>query len=97
MGLPHERQKKVGLWFDPRTKLFFLLLTVLGVTMAPSLLYELGLLMLVTLVALLCGAWRKTAFGFLAYLLFYLFTLTCYTDGWFRTSSHADGVSGALP
>lgn len=66
---------KAGLWFDPRTKLLLLLLTVLGATMAPSLRYELGLVVLITLLALACGEWKKGIFGILAYLLFYLLTV----------------------
>ncbi|TQI67850.1 energy-coupling factor transporter transmembrane component T [Clostridium sp. KNHs216] len=66
---------KAGLWFDPRTKLLLLLLTALGATMAPSLMYELGLVVLVALMALVCGEWRKAALGLPAYLLFYLLTL----------------------
>ena len=66
---------KAALRFDPRAKLLLLLLTVLGAAMAPSLMYEMGLVALVALVALLCGEWRKAVLGFIAYLLFYLMTL----------------------
>lgn len=66
---------KAGLRFDPRTSLLLLLLTVLGAMMAPSLTYELGLVTLVALLALLCGEWRKAALGFAAYIIFYLLTL----------------------
>lgn len=66
---------KTGLRFDPRTSLLLLLLTVLGAMMAPSLLYELGLVVLVAVMALLCGEWRKAVLGFVAYVLFYLLTL----------------------
>ncbi len=67
---------KAGLWLDPRTKLLLLLLTVLGATMAPSLLYELGLVILVALIALVLGEWKKAVLGFTAYVLFYLLTFT---------------------
>ncbi len=73
---------KAGLWFDPRTKLLLLLLTVLGATMAPSLMYELGLVGLVALMALMCGEWKKAVIGFSAYVFFYLLTLiVIQTDG----------------
>ncbi|MFV0528538.1 MAG: energy-coupling factor transporter transmembrane component T [Lachnospiraceae bacterium] len=75
-------KEKSGLWFDPRTKLLLLLLTVLAATMAPSLKYELGLVVLVAVTALVCGEFRKAVLGLLAYLLFYLLTLAAaQTDG----------------
>lgn len=66
---------KAGIWFDPRTKLLMMFLTILSASMAPSLIYELGLVLLVALAALLCGERRQSLFGFMTYLLFYLITL----------------------
>lgn len=66
---------KTGLRLDPRTKLLLLFLTILGASMAPSLMYEMGLVALVTLTALMCGEWRRAVLGFMVYLFFYLLTL----------------------
>lgn len=66
-------EKKAALfWFDPRTKLLLLILTVLAASMAPSLVYELGLVILVALFALLSGKWKQAVIGLGVYILFYL-------------------------
>lgn len=58
--------------FDPRTKLLLLLLTILAASLAPSLLYELGLVTLVVLFALFCGKWKQAVIGLIFYGLFNL-------------------------
>ena len=41
-----------GLWLDPRTKILLLLLCILSAMMAPSLFYELGLVVLIGLLGI---------------------------------------------
>lgn len=44
-----------GLWLDPRTKILLLLLCILSAMMAPSLFYELGLVVLIGLLGICFG------------------------------------------
>lgn len=68
-----SRKKEAGLlWFDPRTKLLLLILTVLSASMAPDLRYELGLVTLAVLFALLCGRWKQAIMGLGIYGMVYL-------------------------
>lgn len=67
-------RKGRGVWFDPRTKAWLLLLCILCAAMAPSLTYELGLVLLIALLGLLGGKWRYALGGLLAYALIYLLT-----------------------
>lgn len=60
------------LWFDPRTKLLLLILTVFAASMAPGMLYELGLVLLAAFFAVLCGKWKQAAAGLGIYGIFYL-------------------------
>lgn len=64
-----------GVWFDPRTKITMLILCVLCATMAPSLLYQLGLVLLISIFGVLCGKWRYAIAGFLVYAAFYTLTI----------------------
>lgn len=63
------------IWFDPRTKLLLLLLTILSASLAPSLVYELGLVILIGVFAFLCGKGRLALGGLVAYGGIYLLTL----------------------
>ena len=72
-------EKRVSLIFDPRTKLFLLLLCVIAASIAPSLEYSLGLVMLVGTVGILCGYWRSALTGIAGYAL--LYALTLWTAG----------------
>ena len=47
-----------GLWLDPRTKILLLLLCILSAMMAPSLFYELGLVVLIGLLGICFGKWK---------------------------------------
>ena len=48
-----------GLWLDPRTKILLLLLCILSAMMAPSLFYELGLVVLIGLLGVCFGDGRR--------------------------------------
>ncbi|MFT4145657.1 MAG: energy-coupling factor transporter transmembrane component T [Mobilitalea sp.] len=75
----------MGLRFDPRTKLFMLVLCVLCTMFAPTLNYELILVCLIALFALLSGRYRRAVIGVITYLIIYGFTqFTIYemTGNW---------------
>lgn len=67
------------LWLDPRTKIFLLLISVLAAAMAPRLLYELGLVILIAILAFICGKAKAAAWGIALYLLFYFITTAAVT------------------
>ncbi|MDO4753552.1 MAG: energy-coupling factor transporter transmembrane component T [Bacillota bacterium] len=69
------QKKAFGLSFDPRTKLFLLLIIVTAAMTAPALTYTLGLVMLIAAFALLCGKVRTCLSVLLGYGIFYLLTL----------------------
>ena len=58
------------LHLDPRTKLFLILLCVLGAMFAPSLYFQLALVAL-------CGKWRNALRGLFVYALICAFTVWC--------------------
>ncbi|SHO53663.1 energy-coupling factor transporter transmembrane component T [Anaerocolumna xylanovorans] len=60
--------------FDPRTKLVLLFMCVLCTMFAPSLTYELFLVILAAVFGLLSGQYRYTFFGLIAYCLIFLAT-----------------------
>lgn len=64
-----------GLWIDPRTKIMLLLLCVLSAMFAPSLQYELGLVVVIGILAICCKKGRYAIKGVAFYLLVYLFTV----------------------
>ena len=63
--------------FDPRAKLFLLLLTVLCAMFAPDLRFQFALVGLIGGFSALCGRWRYALRGTLAYGLLCAFTLWC--------------------
>ncbi|MBP1736788.1 MAG: hypothetical protein H6Q60_669 [Oscillospiraceae bacterium] len=63
--------KHRGLRFDPRAKLLLLVLCALCATMAPSLTYELGLVLLTAALGLICGQWRYALMGLLFYAVIF--------------------------
>ena len=63
--------------FDPRAKLFLLLLTVLCAMFAPDLRFQFALVGLIGGFSALCGHWRYALRGILAYGLLCAFTLWC--------------------
>lgn len=67
---PHK-----GLWLDPRTKFFLLLICVLSATMAPNLTYELGLVLLISVFALAYGKVRIAILGTVIYAIIYALSM----------------------
>ena len=65
------------LHLDPRAKLFLILLCVLSAMLAPSLYFQLALVALIGLLAVLCGKWRYALRGVLVYALICAFTVWC--------------------
>ena len=63
--------------FDPRAKLFLLLLTVLCAALAPDLRFQFALVGLIGGFSALCGRWRYALRGILAYGLLCAFTFWC--------------------
>lgn len=66
---------KQRLYLDPRTKILLLLLCILSAMMAPSLLYELGLVAMIGLLGVCCGKWKYALKGMAFYALIYLLTI----------------------
>ena len=52
-----QRQKQ-GLWLDPRTKLFLILICVLASMFAPSLAYQFALVVLIAVLGAFFGKWK---------------------------------------
>ncbi len=65
------------LHLDPRTKLFLILLCVLSAMFAPDLYFQFALVVLIGLLAAVCGKLRYALRGILAYGLICLFTVWC--------------------
>ena len=63
-----------GLWLDPRTKILLLLLCIFSAMIAPSLYYELGLVVLIGLFGICCGKWKYAWKGAAFYALVVLLT-----------------------
>ena len=70
-----ETSQQHGLWLDPRTKILLLLLCILSAMMAPSLYYELGLVLLIGLLGVCCGKWKYAWKGAAFYGLVVLLTI----------------------
>ena len=68
-------EKRINLIFDPRTKLFILLLCVIAASIAPFLEYSLGLVLLVGITGMLCGKRRSALIGIAGYALLYALTV----------------------
>ena len=80
------------LTLDPRTKLFILLLCVIAASLAPSLLYGAGLVVLIGMMGILCGYWRSALMGIAGYALLYALTLwAAGLTGTLKTSLRYDG------
>lgn len=62
-------------WLDPRTKLLLLLICVLASMLAPSLLYQLALVLLIGMLGLCFKKWRYVVRGVLFYGIICLFTV----------------------
>jgi len=81
-------QKQGGILFDPRTKIILLLLCVFSASMAPSLEYVLGLILLIAIFAMLCKIISVAIYGLVIYLVFYSLSLVAlsYLDGFIQTA-----------
>lgn len=64
-----------GLWIDPRTKAVILLLCVLSATMAPSMHYEMLLVLFIACFGIACRKVRYSLIGALAYAAIYFITI----------------------
>lgn len=75
-------------WIDPRTKVILLVLCVISAMMAPSLVYELFLVILVGIFGTISGMWKYSLKFILIYVLVYLFTILSIESlaGTLRTS-----------
>lgn len=67
--------RKQGLHPDPRTKLFLLLVVILSAAMAPSLTYELCLVLLIAALGVLCGRARYSFISAFFYGIVYIVTV----------------------
>ena len=88
------------LWLDPRTKILLLLLCILSAMMAPSLYYELGLVVLIGLFGACCGkwkyAWKGAAFyGLIVLLTFWI--MDTMTGTWRTTPAGCCQASSSPP
>ena len=72
--MPGGTSPRQRLWLDPRTKILLLLLCILSAMMAPSLYYELGLVVLIGLFGACCGKWKYAWKGAAFYGLIVLLT-----------------------
>ena len=86
------------LWLDPRTKILLLVLCILSAMMAPSLFYELGLVVLIGLLGICFGKWKYAWKGVLFYALIVLLTIWIMDTmtGTWRTMSTPAGCCPAL-
>ena len=66
---------RTGLWIDPRTKMVILLLCVLSATMAPSMRYEMVLVIFIACFGIACRRLRYSVTGVLVYVAFYFITI----------------------
>lgn len=66
------KNKKLSI--DPRTKVILLLLCVFSAMLAPSLQYELALIMIIGIFGVCCKKWKYAFKGIIFYLLIYMFT-----------------------
>ena len=66
------KDKKLSI--DPRTKVVLLLLCVFSAMLAPSLQYELVLIMIIGIFGVCCKKWKYAFKGIIFYLLIYMFT-----------------------
>lgn len=73
-------RKKQYVHFDPRTKIILLVLSLIIATMAPSLTYECILILLIAGFGMLCGKFRYSLIGTVAFMSLYLFTVFYLKD-----------------
>lgn len=63
------------LWIDPRSKMLILLICVVAATTAPNLTYEMGLVLVIAVFALLSGKIRLAIIGTIGYVFFYAISM----------------------
>lgn len=63
------------IYIDPRTKLLMLICCVLFGCFAPNLLFQLGLVVVISIVGLAQGEWKKAIKGLLGYIIICAFTV----------------------
>lgn len=66
-----------ALHLDPRTKLFLILLCVLCVMFTPSMTFQFGLVVMISMLAVFSGKWQYALRGIVAYALICIFTGWC--------------------
>ena len=86
-----------GLWLDPRTKILLLLFCILSAMMAPSLFYELGLVVLIGLLGVCFGKWKYAWKGVLFYALIVLLTLWIIMLNNGTEQSYIDTMNASAP
>lgn len=69
-----QRQKQ-GLWLDPRTKLFLIMICVLASMFAPSLAYQFALVILIAVLGAFFGKWKYVMKAVCFYALVCLLTV----------------------
>ena len=69
-----QRQKQ-GLWLDPRTKLFLILICVLASMFAPALAYQFALVVLIAVLGAFFGKWKYVMKAVCFYALVCLLTV----------------------
>lgn len=72
--MSHENVRS-GLWIDPRTKIIILLLCVLSAATAPSLRYEMLLIVLVAFFGIKCRKVRYSIVSVVTYIIIYFLTI----------------------
>lgn len=76
-----QEKKSKQIHFDPRTKMFIMILTVFAATMAPSTTYLFALTFLIAFFACFCGKYKLAVGGVLGYSFFYLLTIITLNYG----------------
>ena len=68
-------QKGKPIYFDPRTKIILLILSMIVAAIASSLAYECVLILLIAGMGILCGKMRYSLIGAVVFFLLYLFAV----------------------
>ena len=71
----NRQTSRKWLWIDPRSKMLILLICVVAATTAPNLTYEMGLVLIISVFALLSGKIRLAIIGTIGYVFFYAISM----------------------
>lgn len=71
----NRQTSRKWLWIDPRSKMLILLICVVAATTAPNLTYEMGLVLIIAVFALLSGKIRLAIIGTIGYVFFYAISM----------------------